>query len=368
MFPGRDLDSTELDITFEVSSRLRIPQMPEGLQTTMTRLVSNTTVGSRTGEALELTTRLDAIMPEKRVEEHSSTASKILGPTNQNARIQLTKFAIYLLSNDLLTPTHETRWTVIQWLHYKENTRLLASLLSVQQPTIQALKEAIFRVAILAEDIDIVTIVLDSGLNVNEQRVEYEGRPITPLQSVCQRGNLEIARLLITAGANIDFEGHSPFVSGLVSPLAYAAQSGHAKILKMMIAYNAEVNAQSGCSALRAAVSNGDLDSVQILLSAGADANYAGQHRGNPLHHAARVGYTKVIETLLQAGADINATESGKTPLDVAFQEYLSFQFQADIDDDDDHDLYPVQEELSASIHYILNASPRSLESYEIIW
>ena len=331
-------------------------QVPEELQLGMARLISNTKIGSQIEQVPKLAARLDAIMPEARVGEHYSIASKVLGPTDQGARLQLTKFAIHLLSNDLVDATCEMRGTIIQWLHHHGNLLLLESLLSVQEPTIEALKEAIFRIAILAQDIDILKVVLRSGININDQRVDL-GLPCTPLQSVCKAGNLDMTRLLIEAGADVDARG-DPRTS---SPLASAACSGNTEILKIMISANADVNShgESSQSALQAAIAEEGIDSVQVLLSAGADVHYANKNWDTALHDAAGFYNTELIELLIRAGADVNATNwHGLTALDAVIKDYL-YRFDGDKDSLLDQNL----EEVRPPIHCLLNYGPRRLES-----
>lgn len=59
---------------------------------------------------------------------------------------------------------------------------------------------------------------------------------------------------------------------------------------------------------------------IRQLLEGGADANARTDGGGTPLHCAAQEGQTRMVELLLDWGADINARDDliGKTPLDLA--------------------------------------------------
>ncbi len=60
----------------------------------------------------------------------------------------------------------------------------------------------------------------------------------------------------------------------------------------------------------------------QVLLDGGADPNVAGEHGTTALHCAARLGYSKVVHALLNAGADVNARDDEDlSPLDVCPEE-----------------------------------------------
>jgi hypothetical protein len=71
---------------------------------------------------------------------------------------------------------------------------------------------------------------------------------------------------------------------------------------------------------LHRAVQAGDLEEVQTLLNAGANVNAkAVTDQWTPLHQAAFKGYEAIAKLLLDAGADLNAqTRYGWKPLDLA--------------------------------------------------
>jgi ankyrin repeat protein len=70
---------------------------------------------------------------------------------------------------------------------------------------------------------------------------------------------------------------------------------------------------------IHAAVSNGDLEIVRMILERGADVNARQQNDYTALHGAAGAGRMDLVELLLAHGADPSAvTDDGKTPADVA--------------------------------------------------
>ncbi len=68
------------------------------------------------------------------------------------------------------------------------------------------------------------------------------------------------------------------------------------------------------------AVMNGNIDEVQWQLDAGVDVNEESSNGLTPLHYAASAGHNDIVELLIERGANVNATDSGKgaTPLDYA--------------------------------------------------
>jgi ankyrin repeat protein len=93
------------------------------------------------------------------------------------------------------------------------------------------------------------------------------------------------------------------------SALMWAAKTGHEKVVQMLLAKGADVNAQGGYfgNALQAASFGGHDKVVQILLAKGADVNAQGGEYGNALQAASLIGHDKVVEMLLAKGADLNA-------------------------------------------------------------
>lgn len=98
----------------------------------------------------------------------------------------------------------------------------------------------------------------------------YGGDGWRPLHLAARFGRAEAARALLDADAVVNEPSRN---ERLVYPLYAAAAGGHAELVWILIASDAEVDAREsrGWTALHAAAANGDVDSVQALLAAGAD-------------------------------------------------------------------------------------------------
>ena len=69
------------------------------------------------------------------------------------------------------------------------------------------------------------------------------------------------------------------------------------------------------------AARNGDLAGVQAELDKGMDVNAKTDYGMTPLHFAAYSGHKEIAELLIAEGADVNAkNDNGWTPLDRAIQ------------------------------------------------
>jgi ankyrin repeat protein len=147
----------------------------------------------------------------------------------------------------------------------------------------------------------------------------YNGR--TALQAASERGHLNIVKLLLERGAEVNAPP-SP-VAGRTA-LQAAARGGFGAIVHLLLSMGAQVNAPSarykGITALQGACLQGNLEIVELLLRSGADVQASGggyDGDGTALHAAAEKGHTEIVKKLIGAGADINASSNrrGQSPM-----------------------------------------------------
>lgn len=166
----------------------------------------------------------------------------------------------------------------------------------------------------------------------------------TPILFAVRSGDVESARLLLAAGADV----HDTTADGNVA-VVIAAHSGHGSLVKLLLDAGADVNAAPlGYTALHAAVLRGDLRDrglrtrdplsgvalVELLLARGADPNIP-VSQPTPVRRwshdfalmdrwggataywlAAKFLETDMMRVLAQAGADTRlASRDGTTPL-----------------------------------------------------
>lgn len=104
------------------------------------------------------------------------------------------------------------------------------------------------------------------------------------------------------------------------NPLAAAAAKGDTQAVKTLLSEGADPNTANGFTALSLAARAGHTDIMKILLAAGADPNLrSGGNNWTPLMHAIHKGQKEAVLTLLDAGADVDATtKRGRTALMMA--------------------------------------------------
>ena len=106
------------------------------------------------------------------------------------------------------------------------------------------------------------------------------------------------------------------------SPVADAAMKGDREAVRALVRDGADVNAPQGdgMTALHWAAMNGDVETADVLLHAGANLEAVtriGAHR--PLHVASRAGSSQVVQLLLRGGANARAlTSNGVSALHYA--------------------------------------------------
>ena len=111
---------------------------------------------------------------------------------------------------------------------------------------------------------------------------------------------------------------NAPGVGAEGTLLCAAAEKGQLRVAQFLLDHGADVQRQLPLSR---AASAGHKAMVELLLHAGAQVNATGGDGQTALYRAAGRGYLSVIEILLAAGADVNVrAENGRTPLTLAVE------------------------------------------------
>lgn len=105
-----------------------------------------------------------------------------------------------------------------------------------------------------------------------------------------------------------------------VPPLFFACRYGHARVVRILIEFGADVDASSnGWSPLHEACHGQHVEVVNVLIGRGVNVNVATSYSGlTPLMQAARNGCMRLCEALLAAGADTwRENVDGKKAMDL---------------------------------------------------
>ena len=191
-------------------------------------------------------------------------------------------------------------------------TLLLLLLLSCPIAAQQRPIDKDFLDAVHNKDVKKINLLLGQGANVNARE------PINgyfALQYAINWPDLALVKLLLDKGANVDLADDGG-TTALIEAVGGDSPE-YTAIVKLLIERGANVHANHDAAILRA-VRDADPEVVRLLLAKGAPANAPSEDRdGNTvLMEAASGGSVETLSLILNAGADIRATNNdGQTAL-----------------------------------------------------
>lgn len=159
-------------------------------------------------------------------------------------------------------------------------------------------------------NVETVKLLLSRGAKIADQDSFGE----TCLTSAAKRGDAEMVKALIDAGADL-FVGGRP-------PLVWAAEEGNVETAACLLAHGADRSKELVSAALGSAAARGPAEMVRLLLDHGAEPNTPSRLAGySPLMLAAYSENVsaETVQLLLDKGADPKAKgQNGETPLSLA--------------------------------------------------
>jgi ankyrin repeat protein len=126
---------------------------------------------------------------------------------------------------------------------------------------------------------------------------EYAEDGFTPLGLACYFGQFEVARYLVLKGADVNLPSNNGFH---VFPIHSAAAGDYIDIARMLISNGANVNVtqQAGVTPLHSAAQNGNLDLLILLLENGAETHVRMEGGKFPADLAREKGFDEIAEIL----------------------------------------------------------------------
>lgn len=143
-----------------------------------------------------------------------------------------------------------------------------------------------------------------------ETKIQDGDHLVTPLLIAAYNGNLRAMKILLRYDADIEARGTVKIGDQVINgctPLWVAAATGHLDVVKLLIERNAEVDGRTSTNStpLRAAAHEGHHDIVRCLVENGADVNARTVFDSTPLMIACYKGHVPVVSYLVAHGADI---------------------------------------------------------------
>jgi ankyrin repeat protein len=185
-----------------------------------------------------------------------------------------------------------------------------------------------------------IRLIVDAGADVNAKE---QSRHQTALMWAAAQGHVAAASELLNAGADIetrskvrpmlmfiDGANGGAFDQGVMenlggySPLLFAARNGNLEMARLLLNAGADINGEAGNGAtpLVIATHSGHTSLAVMLLEEGADPDAIGAGY-NPLHAAILRGDEKTINALLQHGANPNIRVQKATPVQRASEDWV---------------------------------------------
>ncbi len=144
----------------------------------------------------------------------------------------------------------------------------------------------------------------------------------SPLHFAVQENRVDVVKFLLEQRADPTFRSGNPWHE---RPVTIAEERGYTVLKALLEAHLAEKHRVSdGGERIAEAIREWDVDRVRAMLDAEPALIEAGDARGNlPIHWAALTRNMKMVDLLLERGADINAMRpDGARPLDLTNGDY----------------------------------------------
>ena len=228
--------------------------------------------------------------------------------------------------------------TALHWAAYRDDVEV-AELLLHHGADVNVTNELGASPLWLAADNgspSMVALLLEAGATADIPLPEGE----TPIMSASRSGNVTAVRLLLEHGVDVNVAETTRGQTALM----WAVAQAHHQVIDALIRYGANVEARStrrsrlmhaaatnasqydqgvtwhrgGFTPLLFAARHGDVESARLLLAAGANINLPAPTGASPLVIAAHSGHGAFGRYLLDAGADPNSDDAGYTALHAA--------------------------------------------------
>jgi ankyrin repeat protein len=233
--------------------------------------------------------------------------------------------------------------TALHWATYLDDLTTVKALLAAGANANATNDNGVAPLTLACEnrDLAMVTALLAAGADADHAALPTG---VTPLMTCARTGDADSVRALLAHGAKVNARESAHQQTALM----WAAAEKHPDAVRALIAGGADVKARSsirhvavtggfsptdpeseklksvfeidqgGYTPLLFAARSGDADSVELLLNAGADVNDAQPDGSSVLVVALLSGQGKVAKLLLDRGADANAARAGYAPLHAA--------------------------------------------------
>ena len=159
--------------------------------------------------------------------------------------------------------------------------------------------------------LEIMRLLVNSGANVN---LTDDDEGWTPLHAAARNGRREVGQQLLASGARLDARNHAQ-----QTPLQLSCGFGRLEFSRFLIDCGSDVKSRDkdDIVPLDMASRYGHVDVARLLLDRGSDVNVRDTQHLTPLHYASGSGHLDMAKLLIERGANVDSRSNNKeTPLD----------------------------------------------------
>jgi len=238
----------------------------------------------------ELLARLRLFILTKNPGDFELQIARLTGPSDVISVVEFFSMIIYFSSNNMFLL--KSRMNILNWI-LRQNKSILQKILTLSLPTVQAFFESMVHTAIETSNVTagiellnadtkrqlyahhpeklllaaiklnhielvriLVSEIVDNGYNINNpphiqvsthyvKRSRFGGSGKTKLATITMLGatrNVEVVKILIEAGANVDLLHYDDADGELLSPVKRATRKGNIELVRLFIQSGADIN------------------------------------------------------------------------------------------------------------------------------
>jgi ankyrin repeat protein len=149
---------------------------------------------------------------------------------------------------------------------------------------------------------ELMRTFIHNGTNVNSVDNEMYSMLHVACRAFPEHHNFDhVIEYLVEHGAKVNCIDHYG-----ITPLHILSEYGRIDLVRLLVEHGADVNlTREKPTSLHMATENGHLNVVQYLVDHGANVNYRDKDGVSPLHSACRGGYFDIVRFLVEHGADV---------------------------------------------------------------